>query len=268
MSDHRLERLEPVEADREPQLERSEPAPERDLPVAVVDRRAGLGGRRSQVLGEDAQRAEQRHPVGSPVEIAVEVDAHPLVRVGAVAVGEVEPVVDPAVLGRESGDTTHRTVDVEPHVVGAADLADLGGRIERHRRCRAVRRADEERHQSDGLVGRDRLGQRAGHHRERRVVGDGTNAVGADAGDAEALLDARVGLRRGVGHELRRVAVGVDAATGRPPPSRQDRDQRGLARRALDHPTAGGVSRAEAHGEGQQLLHPVEHQRLDLRARR
>ena len=193
-TDHRLEHGESVEADREPQLERPEPPTERDLPVAVVDRRAGFGGRRPQVLGEDAQRAEQRHPIGRPVEVAVEVDAHPLVRVGAVAVGELQPVVDPAVLRCEGGDATHGTVDVEPHVVGAADRADLRRRIERHRRRRAVRRADEERNEPGGLVGLDRLGERAGHHRERRVVGDGADAFGADAGDAETLLDARVRL--------------------------------------------------------------------------
>ena len=39
------------------------------------------------------------------------------------------------------------------------------------------------------------------------VVGDDAQPVGADAGDAQALLDARVGLRGGVGDEPRRVAV-------------------------------------------------------------
>ena len=91
-ADHRLDRLDPVEADRQPQLERPEPPPERDLPIPVVDRRTRLGGRRAEVLRQDAQRAEQRGPVGRPVQVAVEVDPHPLVRVRAVAVGELQSV--------------------------------------------------------------------------------------------------------------------------------------------------------------------------------
>ena len=79
----------------------------------------------------------------------------------------------------------------------------------------------------------------SGRMRERRVVGDDAHPVGADAGDAQALLDAGVGLRRGVGDEPRRVAVAVDRAAGRPPARRQDGHQRRLARRALDHAAAG-----------------------------
>ena len=69
-------------------------------------------------------------------------------------------------------------------------------------------------------------------------MGDDADALGADAGDAQTLLDARVRLRGRVRHEPRRVAVGVDP----PPVARQradeDRDQRGLAGRALDHAAA------------------------------
>ena len=66
----------------------------------------------------------------------------------------------------------------------------------------------------------------------------------------------------------RRVAVGVDPTTGGPPAGGQDRDERGLARRALDHAAAVSLGRPEPIGQRQQLLHPVEHQRLDLGARR
>ena len=69
-----LHRLDAVDAQVEPQLQRPEAAAQRHLPVAVVDHRAALGGRRPQVLGQDAQRAEQRRPVGGPEQVAVEVD--------------------------------------------------------------------------------------------------------------------------------------------------------------------------------------------------
>ena len=54
-----------VEAQRQPQLQRPEAPAERDLPVAVVDRRAGLGRRRAQVLGQDAT-ARRAGPPGRP----------------------------------------------------------------------------------------------------------------------------------------------------------------------------------------------------------
>ena len=96
-----------VDAQREPQLERAEAPAEGDLPVAVVDDRAGLAGRGPEVLGQDRQRAEQRGPVGHPEQVAVEVHAHPLVRVGAVGVGLVEAGVDPAQLGAQRGHAAH-----------------------------------------------------------------------------------------------------------------------------------------------------------------
>ena len=80
--------------------------------------------------------------VGGPEQVAVEVDAHPLVRVRAVAVGELEPVVDPAVLGRERGDAAHRRVDVQPHVLAPADLrrSPASGRTPSTTSCRGWRR--------------------------------------------------------------------------------------------------------------------------------
>ena len=59
------------------------------------------------------------------------------------------------------------------------------------------------------------------------------------------LLDARVGLRRGVGDEPGGVAVGVDRAGRRPPPRGEDRHQHGFAGRALDHPAAQLARRPE-----------------------
>ena len=214
------------------------------------------------------ERAEECVAVGGPVQVAVEVHAHPLVRVGAVAVGEVQTGVHPAELGRERGDAGHGGVHVEPHVVAAAHLADRRRRIERHRRGGAVRGADEERHEPGGEVGGDRLREGIGSHGVGLVVRHDADPIGADASDPQTLLDARVGLGRRVRDQSARVAVVVDGSTGGAPAGREDRHEGGFARGALDHAAAGVTRRAERGGQVEQLLHPVEHQRLDLGARR
>ena len=44
--------------------------------------------------------------------VAVEVDPHPLVRIGGVRVSQIKAAIDPAILGSERGDSRHRSVDV------------------------------------------------------------------------------------------------------------------------------------------------------------
>ena len=214
------------------------------------------------------ERAEQGQPVGGPEHAAVDVDAHPLVGVGAVAVGELDAVVDPAQLRLQCGHPAHRRVDVQPDPGSATDLGDGGRRVERHRRRRASRRAHEEWNEPGHAIRFDHRCKCIGSHGERLVVGDDPHAVGADAGDTQALLDAGVGLGRHVADEPRRVAVVVHRPTGRPPACGQDGDQGGVARRPLDHATTGRTVGAESLGQAEQLLHPVHHQRLQLGARR
>ena len=115
------------------------------MPVAVVDDRAGLGGGVAQVLRQDRQRADQRGAVGHPERAAVEVGEQPLVRVGAVGVGELDAVVDPAELGRDRGDAGPGGVDVQPGAVLVRDLAELADRVDRAGAGRADRRDDQRR---------------------------------------------------------------------------------------------------------------------------
>ncbi len=79
--------LDAVVPDHEPELERTKPPAERDVPVAVIDHGARLRRLVQKILGEDAQRLDQRVSVGDVEAVAVEVREHPLVRVETVAVG-------------------------------------------------------------------------------------------------------------------------------------------------------------------------------------
>ena len=230
--DHRLDRGHAVAAQREPQLERPEAPAEGDLPVAVVDDGPGLAGRGAQVLGQDRQRAEQRGPVGHPEQVAVEVHAHPLVRVGAVRVGLVETGVDPAQLGAQRGDAAHgrrRRAARSPRAgrwrpargTGSKAVVDVVPAVAHTKKGRrpAAR--------SSAMAASSASGRMA----NAVVVGDDVQVVGADAGDAHALLDRRVGLRGRVGDETAGHTGGVHRALRRPLPRREDGAEGGLGRR-------------------------------------
>ena len=126
--------------------------------------------------------------------------------------------------------------------MGAADRADLGGRIERHRRlsCRASRRRRTERGRPPRRPRSPRPARRAPSRTTRRGRRCGCGRCRCRrCGDPSRCSSAPATVAYAT--SLRRVAVGVDPSTGRPPAGRQDRDQRGLARRALDHAAARGA---------------------------
>ena len=183
-------------------------------------------------------------------------------RVRAVAVGQLEAVVEQRpVLGADRGDAEHRRVDVHPDPLAQAELADRAHGIDRLGGGRADRCAAEERRQAGRAIGRNELGERSEVEREGVVDRNEAQALCAQAGDPEGLLDGRVRLRRGVAHEL--------TASG--PLTRRDHgaEHRGGGR-VLDH-AAARACRAEPLGQVEQLDEPVEHVRLELghgRARR
>ena len=201
--DHGGEAVGAVRPQHPPQLQRAEPAAEGDAPVAVVDDLARLAGGVAQVLGHDRHRPGEAVAVGDVEHVAVHARPQPLVRVEAVAVGRVEAVGDErSQLGHGPAAPRHGGVDVVPHARAAGDGAGTG----------------------DGVDGQERRSSRrssrrgtAGARRRRRAsiaAAEGVDpqaALGVDvdqaqlrrrqAGEAEALLDRRVGIGARVGAE-------------------------------------------------------------------
>ena len=144
-ADVRAQPLGAVPAEHEPELERPEPAAQRDLPVAVVDDGAGVGRGVAQVLRQDRQGAGEGGPVGDPEERRVEAGEQPLVRVGGVAVGPLDAGLQRPQFGDDGADAGVGGVDVQPDAVLLADRAELGERVDRGRRRRPDRGADQHR---------------------------------------------------------------------------------------------------------------------------
>ena len=267
--DPTADRVDTVETDREPQLQRPETTAERDLPVAVVDRAARLGGLRSEVLGQDAQCSEQGRPIGDPEQRAVEVDAHPLVRIGRVAVGPVEAVVDPAELGGQCGDAAHRRIDVQPDPVFDAHVGDLAGRVERQRRGRAVRAAHEERNEP---VVAGRCSTAAANASGRiancsswsttRIRSVPIPAMRRPFSTDECACEVVYAVSR-----LVSPVVLTAPAVARQRAARIATSAASLAEPWMTPPPRSLVDR-KPRRQVQQLLHPVEHQGLDLGAGR
>ncbi len=104
-------------------------------------------------------------------------------RVGAVAVGQFEAVVEPAQFRAEGRDAGHRGVHMQPQPLAARDLADRPHRVDGQRVRGTDGRAHPERHQARGPVGGDRRGEGIRAHRKVLVVPNHAQVAGADAGD-------------------------------------------------------------------------------------
>ncbi len=98
-----LQPFDPVMPDHKPKLERTKTASELDVPVAIINNRAGFTCLIAQVLGQDRKRLDQVLPVGDVEAAAIEVGEHPFVRVEAVTVGELNAIVDEAKFRAERG---------------------------------------------------------------------------------------------------------------------------------------------------------------------
>jgi hypothetical protein len=259
--------MDAVVPDHEPELERPEAAAERHVPVAVVEHRPRLGRLVLEELRQDAQRTDEHGPVGHEKGVAVEVGEHPLVRVEAVAVGRFEAVVDRAQLRAERRGAGHGGVDVQPEVLGAADAADLGQRVDGPGRGRADRGGHEERLAAGGPVAADRLGQRLRAHGEPLVDFDRSQIPAAETGDADRLLGRRMRLAGGVGDQPAVRALLVDAEFAGPFARGEQGAEHGARGRVLDD-AAALPRREEALRQPEHPAEPVEDVGLQLRAGR
>src|SRR5579871_4774323 len=80
-----------VVADHEPELERPESPSRRNLPVPIVEHRAGVARHVLEIFGKDAERLDEARALAHVKHAAVEIGEHPLMRIEAVAVGPLEP---------------------------------------------------------------------------------------------------------------------------------------------------------------------------------
>ena len=240
------------------------------MPVPVIEDRARLRGLVLQVLGRDRERTDESVAVRDPETVAVEVREHPLVRVEAIAVGEIEPVVHSPELGAERGRPRHGRVDVEPDAFVATDPSDLGHRVDRVRRSRPHRRADEAGQLSGAAVLRDPSRERVRPHREAVVDVDQSQVLRFDRRSFYCSInvpDRGVSLGRRVRHETSVGADLVRTETGRPLSPRQQRAQ-GRARGGVLDDAAPGLLRAELRRQAEHPDQPVENVGLELRAGR
>ena len=119
--------LDPVQPQVEPQLERAEPAAERDAPVLVLGHLAVDGG--PEVGRVRRHDPDQVGRVGDVQQRAVQHGAHPLVRVPAQRVRALDALDQPAHLRQQQRRARHGRVDVHPHPVALGHRDDLGQRV-------------------------------------------------------------------------------------------------------------------------------------------
>ena len=105
LTDHRPQSLDTIAPDHEPQLERTESAPELNAPIAIVD---DLGiVRRPEVFGSGLEGPEKGGRVANVVRRAVEVGQHPFVGIEDEAVRALDSA-GTTVSAREPGPPCRR----------------------------------------------------------------------------------------------------------------------------------------------------------------
>ena len=194
VGDRVAEGVGPVRTQGEPELERAERA--RVLESALHGMVVPLlldHVRRVVTEGAHESRAitHHQHAAGLGHE-------HPLVRVDARGVGEIEPVEQSARDLGASGGKSIGTIHVHPHAELGAHFSDATEGVDRARQRRT--RGSHDGHR--GVSGRDVAGEdlaQGGHvHAPARVDRDGTQVVAADPDHLDGALDARVRVRRRV----------------------------------------------------------------------
>ena len=84
------------------------------MPVAIVDHRTRFRRLVPQILRQDAQRLNQRLPIRDPETTAIEIRAHPFMRIEIVAVSELNPILEMPELRTHHRGPRHCRVDMQP----------------------------------------------------------------------------------------------------------------------------------------------------------
>ena len=231
-------------AQHEPELQRAEAPPKLH---AVIHEIARVGVfRRPQVFGHQAEGGAQRFGMPAIEGAEVEGREQPFVgvhhqRVGALAAGQ-----NVAEFGQHGGGPGIGGIDVQPHLLGGADLGDgrnrvhAGGGRGPHRGHRA------ERQPAAGPVLPHGGGQRRRIHAELAVGGDLAHALLADAQHDGRFFDGRMSLFGGVKAEARPAGHALF-----PQPQVQRLAGRGDGAQAAD--------RGRVHHHAEELLRQAQH---------
>src|SRR5215467_2409764 len=170
-------------ANYEPQLQRPKPASQWNLPVAVVNDGTGLGGLIAKIFGQDAQCLDQRFAVGHPKAITVKVVEHPLVRVEAVAVSQLQTLVNVTNLGAERGRARHGCVNMQPDILLPAGASNFLDRVNRVGGSSPYCGTNKKRNQPSAEIVCDVAGEEIGAHGEVAIHVDEVQVVKTDPGD-------------------------------------------------------------------------------------
>src|SRR5450755_3538233 len=120
-----LQALDAVVTNYKPQFKRAKTASELDVPVAIVNHRAGFRRLVAQVLRQNGERLDQVLSIGDVEYVAIEVGEHPFMRVEGVAVGKFDAIVDETEFRAQRGRAAHGGVHVQPEVVLATDARNF-----------------------------------------------------------------------------------------------------------------------------------------------
>ena len=140
-------------------------------------------------------------------EAGVVGDVGPLVEVEGDRLGALEAPGQRLQRGRQRGQRPEGAVDVQPQSLGGGDVGERVEIVEGAEIDRAGGADDQERGQAGGAVAVDRALQDVQPHRAGRIGLDGAQKRRANPGQLHRLAHAAVGLARGVGAKLGRLAL-------------------------------------------------------------
>ena len=107
-----LQSFNAIMPEHEPKLERPEPPPKLNVPVAIINDCARFRCLVAKEFRQHRKGLNQVLAVSHVKDVAIEVGEHPFMRIKAVTVGKLHAIVDEAKLRAEPCRSAHRGIDV------------------------------------------------------------------------------------------------------------------------------------------------------------